>query len=168
MRNTGHYQTSVPHTQPAFKGLDTLTIKFDDQGEEIAFIVIGEDKATENARDTIRDEVWPSLKTFEDGTRNSEIISNVTSLLEQKGLCADKVMKGIEDVFWLDQKRYHVAITIKETHDSDQGRKRLFSDFDQVVPGLAARRTATTVRFDDLRGWMEVLATDLKNYILAL
>ncbi len=162
---SGHFRTSVPHPQTSFKGLDALTIKFDDQGQEIEFVTIGEDKATENPRKTIRDEVWPSLKAFESGERNSEIISAVTELLEKQSLSQEAITRNIENFFWIDQKRYHIAITVTSTHDSDSGRKKLFKQFDTTVSGSSARRTATTIHFEDIRSWMDLLANDLKDYI---
>jgi hypothetical protein len=52
---------ALPHSQASAKGQDSIVVH---RKEDAAVAIsICEDKATTNPRDTVRDDVWPEIKT---------------------------------------------------------------------------------------------------------
>ena len=151
----------APQMIHADKGLDGLMIEFD--GGDIARVVICEEKATTNPRERINSDVWPEFESFEAGDRDNELIASVTALLERSGDPDPDAV--VADILWRDQRAYRVAVTVGRRHASEAGRKRLFNGYDDVVDGRVARRRAETIRLDELRDWMEVLAAKALHII---
>jgi hypothetical protein len=144
----------APQMIKADKGLDGLIVEFDEGG--MARVVICEEKATENARQKVKGEVWPEFADFETGARDNELVATVTALLERSGdLEPDKT---IADVLWSDTRAYRVAVTVGKTHSTDKGRKRLFKGYEGVVSGEVNRRRAETLLLDDIRAWIDNIA----------
>ena len=56
----------APHMILAHKGFDGLQLELDAGTGAVSAAVIFEDKATDNPRETIRDEVWPEFLLIED------------------------------------------------------------------------------------------------------
>jgi hypothetical protein len=76
--------TSIPHPRPTNKGFDALIVILPTKSDASdAAVVICEDKATDNSRKTIREGVWPEFLLLETGTRDNEIISETTAILER-------------------------------------------------------------------------------------
>lgn len=147
----------APHAIDAHKGFDGMQLRLDKVGKSVVAIVIFEDKATDHPRKTIREEVWDGISSLENGERMPELIHDATTILEAQqtvfpGLDVDK---AIETILWEEVRHYRVSITTSDTHAKDGARKKLFKGFDDVAPGLASRRRADTMHFDDLRGWMD-------------
>jgi hypothetical protein len=65
----------------AHKGFDGLQLEIDTSNGFVTAAVIFEDKATDNPRDTIRDEVWPDFKLLEAGERENVLSADVSALL---------------------------------------------------------------------------------------
>ncbi len=106
-----------PHMQHADKGFDGLHLHIDKVTDKVCKAVLCEDKATTNSRKKIQSEVWPEFKSFETGTRDNELISRVTSLLEtQSDVDPDD---AVADVLWGDARSYRIAITIGDEHNSE-------------------------------------------------
>jgi hypothetical protein len=51
-------------------------------GKSVTAVIVFEDKATDNARKTIREEVWPGIVALEAGERVSELTHQTTAMLE--------------------------------------------------------------------------------------
>jgi hypothetical protein len=64
--------TRPPHIIKAHKGFDGMQLELADGGKCVTAVVVFEDKATVNARGTIRDEVWPGIVALEAGERVTE------------------------------------------------------------------------------------------------
>lgn len=146
----------VPHMIHAQKGFDGLQLEIDDRTKKVSAAIIFEDKATENPRDTIREEVWPDLRLLESGDRTNVLFTDVLTLLESvPGVDPDA---AIENIIWNEARRYRVSITSTSIHRGKNGRKRLFKDYDDVAVGSTARRGGQVFEIPDLRNWMATLA----------
>jgi hypothetical protein len=141
-----------PHMRHADKGLDGLSVEFDEA--EIARVVISEEKATKNARSMVRDKVWPEFRDFETGNRNAELIDGVSELLAGR-LDSDAMVAAI---LWEEKRAYRVAVTIDDTHSFAEGRKALYKGYETAVSGEVDRRRAEVFEVQDLRPWFDGLA----------
>lgn len=145
----------APHPQPADKGLDGLLIQRCPEDGHWTRLVICEDKATEDARRTIHEDVWPDLGCFERYERDELVVQEVSTLLAQAAAPAavlDAVSALAQEAYC-----YRVAITITDTHADESGRRRLFKDYDITVPGpdVVRRRGETFLCLPDVRNWMD-------------
>jgi hypothetical protein len=152
--------TRPPHIIKAHKGFDGLQLELSADGHSIAAVIIFEDKATDNARDTIRDDVWPSITRLESGKRVNQLTHEVSAALEaQKHFNPDlDVDAAISNILWKEARRYRVSITVSDTHASGEARGRLFKGFDEKAPGDVKRRRAETIHMPELRKWMQQFA----------
>lgn len=156
---------NTPQMIFAQKGFDGIQLDFAPSGT-ISAVVIFEDKATDNPRDTIRDDVWPEFKEYENGGDANVLVSEVIGLLEKRhGIDVDDV---IRQVIWKDARHFRVSITVGKKHSTDAGRGRLFKDYDTMIPGSVTRRRGETFYSDDLRGWMDSIASKVLTHIAAL
>ena len=167
---TANY-TRAPHIRKSDKGFDGMQLHLSDDGAAITAVIIFEDKATDNARDTIRDDVWDGIRKLEKGDRTSELTHEISALLEAKVAADPKfdVDGAIAAALWNNARRYRVSITVGETHNNEKARRRLFEGFDESAPGAVDRRRAETFYLPALRDWMEAFAqkASLKVYGLA-
>ena len=98
----------LPHLIPAHKGFDGLQINLRGK-QELYGVVIFEDKATQNARNTITSKVWPEFRDFESGVRENELMQETTALLYRvPGVDVDKAIEGI---VWKHVRKYRISIT---------------------------------------------------------
>ena len=146
----------APQPRAADKGFDGLILHLGDSPEEIRAIIC-EDKATERPRRTIRDEVWPEIARIETGSRDAELMSEVSSLLHQVHDTA-KVVEIIGQIYWAGKRRYRVSVTADSGHSSSTELYRLFKGYDSCVAGAVHRRRGETLPLSDLRAWMESFA----------
>jgi len=148
---------AAPHMQHADKGFDGLHLHVDKKTSKITRAVVCEEKATENPRNTIRDDVWPEFEEFETGAYDHRLVSEVTQLLETSpDLDPDT---AIANVLWNKARAYRVSITISDTHNSDAGRARLFKNYEHYVGDDVMRRRAETFYQKDIRSWIVDIAT---------
>ncbi len=148
---------AAPHMQHADKGFDGLHLHVDKKTSTITRAVVCEEKATENPRDTIRDDVWPEFEDFETGAHDHRLVSEITQLLEMSpDLDPDT---AIANVLWNKARAYRISITISDTHNSDVGRARLFKNYEKFVGDAVIRRRAETLYQEDVRCWMIDIAT---------
>lgn len=146
-----------PHMQHADKGFDGLHLHIDKTTNTITRAVICEEKATENPRDTIRDDVWPEFADFETGAHDHRLVSEITQLLEtSQDLDTDT---AIANVFWNKARAYRVSITIGDIHNSEAGRARLFKNYENYVCDDVLRRRAETCYQEDIRSWIVDIVT---------
>lgn len=144
----------APHLVPAHKGFDGLQINVKDGLVED--VIIFEDKATDNPRDTVRDKVWPEFEEFHDGQRESELEQEVTTLLRTKPDAVDDLVDAIETIFWEQSRKFRVAITADSGHLDEKGRARLFKGYDKVITDREVDyRRAELVHISNLRSWMQ-------------
>lgn len=138
----------------ADKGLDGLMIQFRDG--DIAYIVISEDKATENPRSKITSEVWPEFVDFESGARDNELIASVTSLLS--GNSARNADEIVTSILWHEKRAYRASVTIGSAENSADGHRSLFKGYEDKVSGPIEKRNAETLYIEDIREWLANLA----------
>lgn len=90
----------APHAIPAHKGFDGVQLRLDDTGTSVTAVVVFEDKATDDPRETIRKEVWDGIRKLESGRRIPELTHDVTTILEAQqihfpGLNVDEAIATI-------------------------------------------------------------------------
>lgn len=153
----------APHMILAHKGFDGLSVRLDKTKKKVLAAVVFEDKATDNPRATIRDDVWPEFKALEMGDRENVLTAEVVSILT--GIDGCDIDAAIETILWRRTRHFRISITSGESHQDDEGRKRLFKGYDSVVTGPLVRRRAEAVFIPDLRNWMEALAGMAIAYI---
>lgn len=162
--------TRPPHIIKAHKGFDGLQLELSKDGKTIASVVIFEDKATDNPRDTIRDDVWPGIAKLESGRRVNQLTQDVTAALEaQKQFDPELDVDGaINNILWKDARRYRVSITVGNTHAEGAARERLFKGYDEQAPGDVKRRRAETIHMPELRQWMQEFAERTIDHVKAI
>lgn len=140
----------------ALKGFDGLQLEINKDTGKVTAAVIFEDKATDNARATIRDGVWPEFSSINGGDRENVLMSEVTALLQtHPGIDPDS---AIENILWKSVRHYRVSITVGATHSSEAGRLRLFKGYDEIIEGAVKKRRSETFYVENLRAWMATLA----------
>lgn len=157
---------SAPHVRFADKGQDMMIVHTARSGPVTA-ITICEDKATENCRATIRQQVLPEIRHYESGSRDDELESQTLAILEKHHDKA-RAQELIKGVFWDHARRYRVSITVGQTHNNSLGRARLFRDFDHAAQGDKSRRRGETVYLHDLREWFESFAEKVRSALEAM
>ncbi|PPD47988.1 MAG: hypothetical protein CTY16_06290 [Methylobacter sp.] len=149
-----------PHMIHAQKGFDGIQLKLDNAKNVVAAIIF-EDKATENPRKIIREDVLPGFSIFESGERENELTAEIISILQtQHDIDEDA---AIETIIWKNIRHYRVSITIGDTHaKNNASHKSLFNDYDTFIKGSLPidieKRRAETFYVNNLRDWMEQLA----------
>lgn len=146
---------ALPHVQASAKGQDSIVVHR--AGGAVVALSICEDKATENPRGTVRDEVWPEIRAYEAGGRQDELRSNVIATLGLGGIPADEALLLVRRISWEGKRRYRVRVTIEGARS-----KKLFKGFDEIVIGTVDRRRGETVHLSDLRAWMTVFAAKVE------
>lgn len=151
----GEYPAAIgqaPHAGHSRPGFDGLLLEMD--GLAVLSALYFEDKATDQPRETVRDEVWKAYTALESGLRDSELVSIASTLLAQvPGLDPDFVTK---EANWFNQKRYRTSVATSSSKLPAQ--VQLFHGYIDVVPGDVSRRLANVLAVNDLRPFMEDLA----------
>jgi hypothetical protein len=155
-KNHPHAVVRAPHMIHAHKGFDGLLLEIDEAEGTVTAAVIFEDKATDNPRKTIREEVWPDFRKLEAGDRENFLSAEVTSLLATQPTIEPD--KAIEKIIWQQVRRYRVSITVGASHATDRGRLQLFKGYDAVAAGDVQRRRGEIFEVTDLRPWVQTLA----------
>lgn len=154
---------SLPHQIPAHKGFDGLQIELDKK-KKLAGLIIFEDKATDNPRNTITQDVWPEFNLLHNDKRQTELMQETTALLQRADV--DDPDEVIEGIVWKHIRRFRVSITGADGHDSNPKLSDLFKGYDDVVPGTdVAIRRAEVICLGDLRPWMRKFAKRVRDSI---
>lgn len=157
LRQRPHSPIRPPHMIHAHKGFDGLQLVIDQAADSIEAAIIFEDKATDNPRGMIQSDVWPDFASLEAGEKDHVLTAEVVTLLQTvPGVDIDR---AIENVIWKQARHYRVSITTGEKQSTLVGRKRLFKGFDTTASGDIQRRQADIFHVDNLRAWMDILAT---------
>lgn len=146
---------SLPHSQASGKGQDSIVVHRTDGA--VAALSICEDKATENPRTTVREDVWPEIRAYEAGGRRDELRSSIIATLGLGGVPTDEATKLVRRIAWDGARRYRVRVTVQGKRTSD-----LFKGFETLVTGDRDRRRGETVHVPELRSWMTQLATKVE------
>lgn len=144
---------SAPHSRPADKGFDGLIVELDKAQRDSEGLTICEDKATANPRSLFKSQVLPEFAACDNGTRDSELVSELSTILCAAGL--DHVEEYIERVLWQNRRSYRASLTVNSNQGSSTARRRLFKDYDETIDGPVRRRRAETFCLHPLREWMD-------------
>lgn len=144
---------NTPHMIHAHKGLDGLQVSID-EAEKVTAIVLFEDKATENPRETVLKRVWPEFLRCEAGENEHLVAAEVTQLLKVGG--HSDPQQAVADIMWKQARRYRLSITDEQS--TAQSQARLFKGYERTVPGGVERRRAEVFEVIGLREWMDALA----------
>lgn len=148
---------ALPHAQGSAKGQDCIIVHRSKTA--VIALTICEDKATDNPRKTVREEVWPEIETYELGGRRDELRSNVIATLGIGGVSMDDAVELIRGICWNGKCRYRVRVTVEPG-----GRmKGLFKDFNTIVSGDNDKRRGETVPLPSMRSWMTALAGKVED-----
>lgn len=152
--------TRMPHIRKADKGFDGMQLELNEAGTSVTAVVIFEDKATDHARKTIHEDVWPGIKALEKGERQNEVSQEVSGMLDARAAADPKfdLDSAIANTLWRDVRHYRVSITIGDTHNKVKARAGLFKGFDESAPGASVRRRADTIYLPAMRNWMASFA----------
>lgn len=152
---------ALPHAQASAKGQDSIVVHREKGA--VAALSICEDKATNNPRTTVREEVWPEIKDYERGGRRDELRSNIIATLGLGGVPIEEAISLVRRISWEGKRRYRVRVTVQGNRT-----KGLFKGFDQIVSGSVERRRGETVYIPKLRDWMTMFAQkveiELRSY----
>ncbi|MBS4153040.1 hypothetical protein [Cobetia sp. MC34] len=144
----------APHMNHAHKGLDGLIVEMSDN--KVDYVVICEEKATENPRKKIIEQVWPEFEQFENGERDHELVEIVTSLIDRHN--PEYCDEIIEKVLWDQQRAFRISVTGSSQHQTDKAKKALFKGYATTISGDPGKRRAEILIIDNLRDWMEKIS----------
>ena len=144
---------SAPHMIHAHKGFDGVHIILDKNNENVAAVVICEEKATGNPRNKITSQVWPEFISLETGSRDNELVSEITALLEKNGHIDPD--EAVHKIFWEKARAYRVSITVGDKENSEKGRKALFKGYETAAPGKNVEKRRAEIFYQkNIREWM--------------
>ncbi|MBB2151440.1 hypothetical protein [Pedobacter gandavensis] len=157
----------LPHDAPAQHGIDGIAVLLKDDNN-LEQVIISEDKYTENARETVRLQVWPDFAKFEEGTHNIQLVSRITYMLHH--LDPSQLLTSINaDIYRPEIRKYRVAITPKNNTNNQVWRPKLFKDYDKMVKGTdVVRRNSLTFYQSDIRQWMDNFCPKVATYLKTL
>ena len=148
---------SPPQMIHAHKGFDGMHVCLDKTNSEILSIIVCEEKATSSPRGKITSQVWPDFTSLEDGERDNEIVSEISTILASNSQIDPD--QAIHKILWEQARSYRVLITINDEHNSEQGRNNLFKGYEDVVNGGdVERRRAETLHIEQMREWLQNLS----------
>ncbi|MGZ4956194.1 MAG: hypothetical protein ACXV8Q_13895 [Methylobacter sp.] len=148
---------ALPHSQCSAKGQDSIVVHR--TTDALVALTICEDKATENPRDTVRDDVWPEIKVYEEGGRRDELRSNIITTLGTAGISSIEAQNLIRGISWNGKRRYRVRVTV----EPNQRSSTLFKGFDEIVNGNNEMRRGETTTLPSMRIWMTTFAQEVEN-----
>ncbi|WP_434111572.1 hypothetical protein [Methylocaldum sp. GT1TLB] len=148
---------SLPHSQASAKGQDSIIVHRSTSA--VAALTICEDKATENPRKTIREDVWPEIADYEKGGRWDELRSTIIATLGIGGIPMAEAVKLIRNISWAGKRRYRVRVTVNPNNQTSV----LFKGFDEIVSGAKEIRRGETVPLPAMRDWMTMLAEKVES-----
>lgn len=161
---SGHVLVRPPQQRKADKGFDGLIIELSPSSGDGAILTICEDKATDNARNTITSKVWPEITMLENGDRDEELVNEVSAMLDKR-LSESEVLVAVEQLQWKGTKRYRVCVTVDQPHDQQPRRASLFGGYDSRATGAHVRRRGETLWLADLRSWMDAFCVRVTHHL---
>lgn len=148
---------ALPHSQGSAKGQDSIIVHR--STDAVVALTICEDKATENPRNMVRDEVWPEIEEYEQGGRRDELRSNIIATLGTGGIPSAEAQNLIRGISWAGKRRYRVRVTV----EPNQRTSKLFKGFEEIVNGDNEMRRGETTTLPSMRNWMTTLAEKIEN-----
>ena len=146
-----------PHMIRAHKGFDGVHVRLNSDNGGVETVVISEEKATKNARKMVL-RIWKEFEGMENGDSDHRLLSEVMVILKSRG--GLDVDKAVETLIWNNARAYRVAITTKQGADFDD----IFDGYGDIVAGEIAKRRSEVLPLENLRDWMDALATKARGY----
>ena len=141
----------APHPQPASKGFDGFAVCFDETSWSTEFVLLTEDKATDTPRGTFTSKVLPELEDIESGSRDSQLMSQLTTLAKQRTSDQGHLEKLLETAFYERTVRYRVCVATSRTEIPGATQVQIDDGFTTAIQGDRKRRGSELLSFDDLR-----------------
>lgn len=150
---------TAPHVRQADKGFDGFIVELDDDGEEVARIILCEDKASRSPRSLITSNVWKDIEAILRGDRDDEILADLVTLLKSvPGIDAEA---AIDEVFWEGAREFRVAVATGEDQRRGADFKHIVAGFKAIAGGSKSSRSAGVLAFDDVRKGLGLLAGEV-------
>jgi hypothetical protein len=148
---------SDPHLTSTQQGVDTLRLVFDPVARNVAKAIICEQKCTDHARDTFRDNVIPAFQKWMVGTRDNQLTQLAAGLLSRFNL-TDQENTNVYDTLVQDRPlHFQAALTVTPTPFATAHCVALFQDYNTVTAALE-RRLGDTFPLPNIRQWFESFA----------
>ena len=147
---------ALPHSQGSAKGQDSIVVHR--STDAVVALTICEDKATENPRNMVRNEVWPEIEEYEQGGRRDELRSNIIATLGTGGIPSAEAQNLIRGISWAGKRRYRVRVTV----EPNQRTSKLFKGFEEIVKGDNEMRRGETTTLPSMRDWMTTFAEKIE------
>jgi hypothetical protein len=145
----------APHVRVADKGFDGLFLEVGAAG--FTRLVVCEDKATENPRDTVTQSVWPELKDTEAGGKDLELLDAVIALLDTI-IDLDAREAVINNTIWAQHRQYRVAVTATAADQKAGSFDHIFDGYALRAPQAQTVRMGEVMLLDDIRQRLQALA----------
>ncbi|MFL6546799.1 MAG: hypothetical protein ACJ8LM_16675 [Candidatus Udaeobacter sp.] len=148
---------SDPHLTSTQQGLDTVRLAFDPAVRNVTRAIICEQKCTDNARNTFRDEVLPAFQKWMAGTRDNQLTQLAAGLLSRFNL-TDQENTNVYDTLVQDRPlHFQAALTVTPNPFATALCVALFKDYSTVTAALE-RRLGDTFPLPNIRQWFESFA----------
>lgn len=165
-RSNGTVLLDAPHPMPSQKGFDGIGIRLAATKQTVEFVLLSEDKATDNPRATFASLVVPEIKDIEAGNRDSQILSRVTTLVNAHS-SDEGVREGLlSSSFYGKSVRFRVCIGT--TLNKLPRKCKLFDGYADCVSGNKERRGGEVLALTDLRKWLQTVADKAIVYLKSL
>ena len=121
---------NAPHTAPAQHSIDGFALVIDDK-KMIKYIVLCEDKCSEDARNIITAQIFPEFRDFEDGEYDNRVLAEISSVI--RGGDGGVLLQNIQDdivnnKYWM----YRIGVTRQDYADNKTGREALYKGYVNV------------------------------------
>lgn len=151
----------IPHTQPAQKGFDGLCLLASEDGQQIHAIVYTEDKATDDPRPTVQGDVYSGIDEIVKGSREPELVSKISTLLQRKHGNSKEVNLLIQSVLSTAKPVFRIAVTTSIS--KLPSNIKLFDGMELHAAGSTEQRFGETLIHEDMREWMNEFAQLVKT-----
>ena len=151
-----------PHVRQADKGFDGFMIDLDEAQKHVLKVVLCEDKASVAPRPLITGSVWKEITSIQDGEREDEVLSSLTTLLKAvPNLSAEELEDAVDVIFWDKIRQFRVSVATGEDQRGVDDFAHLVAGFENVALGALESRIGGVLPFDDVRDGLNQLAQDV-------
>ncbi|MDZ4394471.1 MAG: hypothetical protein U1B82_16045 [Cypionkella sp.] len=151
-----------PHVRQADKGFDGFIIELDKAQKRVLKVVLCEDKASEDPRKLITKSVWKEITSIQEGEREDEVSSALTTLLKAVPDLSDEELEDAVDViFWEKIRQFRVSVATGEDQRGANDFSHLVAGFEDVALGALESRIGGVLPFDGVRDGLHQLAQDV-------
>jgi hypothetical protein len=155
-----------PHVSATSQVLDGLMIELADDKSGVVKTTVFEDKCTDNPKETFLQKVIPALLDRHHNKRSAELVACASSLLRRARIDDATSAQLSAAVMDHNQRCYRAAFALSEEYDSQEARKKLFKDYEEL-DGISAdqRIGASLIVGGQMREWFDALASRAIQYL---